>query len=378
MTRPDYIKHWSEIEPREALRPPGMKEAFAFHGPFSRATGLARLRINHVRLTPGSRLSPPGAFRDEEEFAYVVEGAPELWCDGYLYPLTEGYGIGFADRTGIAHTFINNSDKDARILVVAEAARYVTKIIQPLDSTQTENLRKMGKLWEDAPKRERGPHDALSDAQRGRPAAADARKSALPDFIVHWKDIRREPGSYPGSQEKLGIHSEFARHFGLTRVGVHHEVLPPGRRTSWPHAERDEEEFVFVLEGEPDVWIDGVLYRLKPGDGVGFPDKTGISHVFINNTEAPVRLIVAGEASRARSKVYYPMHPTRNQEIGEMLWTDVPKREMGPHDGMPDALRAKMAQDTPVKPEVSKEAHAKAPPKTKPAKPKPKPSKRKK
>ena len=66
------------------------------------------------------------------------------------------------------------------------------------------------------------------------------------------------------------------------RLGIHHERLPPGRRLCWPHAEADEEEFVFVLEGEPDLWLDGQVRRLKPGDGVSFPAGTGIAHTFPN------------------------------------------------------------------------------------------------
>jgi len=58
-----------------------------------------------------------------------------------------------------------------------------------------------------------------------------------------------------------------AGNFALKALGIHHERLPPGRRTSYPHAESAEEEFVYVIEGTPDVWLDGTLHRLKPGDG---------------------------------------------------------------------------------------------------------------
>lgn len=88
------------------------------------------------------------------------------------------------------------------------------------------------------------------------------------------------------------IGAPFGRHFGLTRLGIHHERLLPGRRTSYPHAESAEEEFVYVIEGAPDVWLDGELYRLGPGDAVGFPAGTGIAHTFLNNTEEDVRLLV--------------------------------------------------------------------------------------
>ena len=83
-----------------------------------------------------------------------------------------------------------------------------------------------------------------------------------PDCIKHWKEIQEpDNGTYPGSQELLSIGSPFGRHFGFARLGIHHELLPPGRRTSWPHCEETEDEFIYVIEGTPDVWLDGDLVR---------------------------------------------------------------------------------------------------------------------
>ena len=65
---------------------------------------------------------------------------------------------------------------------------------------------------------------------------------------------------------------------GLQRIGINLQRLAPGQRSWWPHAEEDEEEFVYVLEGEVDAWIDGVLHRMRPGDLAAFPAGTGISH----------------------------------------------------------------------------------------------------
>ena len=162
-----------------------------------------------------------------------------------------------------------------------------------------------------------------------------------PPFIAHWRDLKlADDYHYPGSRERLSVSSNFGRAFGLQKVGFNHELLPPGRCTSWPHAERDEEEFVFVIEGTPDVWIDGVLYRLQAGDAVGFPAGTGIAHTFINNTESDVRLLVGGERSRSDSACHYPLHPARNVAIGDLHWKDAPTVLKGDHDGIPDALRA--------------------------------------
>jgi uncharacterized cupin superfamily protein len=164
---------------------------------------------------------------------------------------------------------------------------------------------------------------------------------ARPDCITHYTDIQQaDEAHYPGSRELLAIGAPFGRHFGLTRLGIHHETLLPGRRTSWPHAESTEEEFVYIIAGTPDVWLDGALHRLQPGDGVGFKPGDGLAHTFINNTDVPVRLLVVGDTRRDDNQVHYPLHPSRNASIGAQWWSEHPKRDLGPHDGLPDALRA--------------------------------------
>ncbi len=160
------------------------------------------------------------------------------------------------------------------------------------------------------------------------------------ECVIHFSAIEgADDQHYPNSPELLSISASFSEHFGLMRLGIHHERLLPGRRVSWPHAEADEEEFVYVLEGTPDLWLDGHLRRLSPGEGAGFPAGTGLAHTFINNTDRDVRLLVVGEASRYRSRIDYPLHPKRNAEIAERHWRNAPVRELGPHDGLPDKSR---------------------------------------
>ncbi len=94
-----------------------------------------------------------------------------------------------------------------------------------------------------------------------------------------------------------------------------------------------------MLEGTPDVWLDGVLHRLQPGDSVGFKAGDGLAHTFINNTDQPVRLLCVGDTDRADNHIHYALHPERNRFIGERHWDTVPERELGDHDGLPDQLR---------------------------------------
>ena len=160
--------------------------------------------------------------------------------------------------------------------------------------------------------------------------------------IVHWREIENPKAwQYDHHDETMGHNAPFGRFFGLARIGIHHERLLPGRRTSFPHAERTEEEFVYVISGTPDVWLDGVLHRLGPGDGVGFPAGTGLAHSFINNSEAEVELLVIGDKSRADNQIIYPVNPERKAYHAD--WReDAPAHDLGGHDGLSAARRAEV------------------------------------
>ncbi|KVC55969.1 cupin domain-containing protein [Burkholderia stagnalis] len=154
-----------------------------------------------------------------------------------------------------------------------------------------------------------------------------------PDFIKHWTELEGpDDQHYPGDSELMEIGAPLARKLGLTRIGIHHVRLLPGRRTSYPHAESAEEEFAYVLEGTPDVWIDGNLHRLKPGDSVAFPAGTGICHTFLNNTRDEVRMIVIGETPKPENRIRYPMNEAY-EATRKDRWVDWPERPIGPHDG---------------------------------------------
>ena len=158
--------------------------------------------------------------------------------------------------------------------------------------------------------------------------------------ITHWSEIEAaEPWGYAQHDEKMGLNAALGAHFGLKRLGIHHHRLLPGRRTSFPHAESVEDEFVQVLAGTPDVWLDGVLHRLKPGDSVGFPAGTGLCHSFLNNTDAEVHLLVVGDTSTPENRIVYPLNLER-KAMREDWWHDAPVGELGPHDGLTDKRRS--------------------------------------
>lgn len=140
-----------------------------------------------------------------------------------------------------------------------------------------------------------------------------------------------------GAPEMAGQGNRLGHRLGLTRIGVNFEITPPGCRSSHPHAESKEEEFVVVLKGKPDVWIDGELFALDEGDCVAFPAGTGIAHSFLNNSHEDVHLLIIGEHQKPGNQLYYPLNPERMAKFAEKdrAWLDAPKRPLGPHDGVP-------------------------------------------
>lgn len=162
--------------------------------------------------------------------------------------------------------------------------------------------------------------------------------SHRPDCIRHWQELEEPDNThYPGSDELMAIGSPLARSLGLTRLGIHHIRLLPGRRMSYPHAESAEEEFVYVLEGAPDAWINGEIYSLKPGDAVGFPAGTGLCHTFINNSSEEARFLVVGEANKAENLIHYPLNPV-HEATREDRWVNPPQPQFGDHNGLPDKV----------------------------------------
>jgi uncharacterized cupin superfamily protein len=163
-----------------------------------------------------------------------------------------------------------------------------------------------------------------------------------PPFIIASASVPETSHRYPHSEEYTGRARAIGKAAGLLKLGVNLTRLPPGSRSSWPHAEENEEEFVYVLEGDVEAWIDGFVHPMRPGDFAAFPAGTGICHCFINNGAREALLLVGGEASRPDSRVYYPLHPERRNDLPPSVWwEDVPGRVMGVHDGMPDALRVR-------------------------------------
>lgn len=90
---------------------------------------------------------------------------------------------------------------------------------------------------------------------------------------------------------------------------VSHDVLKPGRRSASPHAHTTQDEVHVVLTGTPDLWLDGLLHRLQPGDAVYCKAGTGEAHTLINHTTDDVHVLTMARLEPDDEVHYVPDQP---------------------------------------------------------------------
>ena len=92
---------------------------------------------------------------------------------------------------------------------------------------------------------------------------------------------------------------------GLTQFGVNLTRLKPGAASALRHWHEQEDEFVFVLEGEITLIEDGGETVLKPGDCAGFKAGVPNGHHLVNKSERDVLYLEIGTRAAAE-RAHYP------------------------------------------------------------------------
>jgi uncharacterized cupin superfamily protein len=78
---------------------------------------------------------------------------------------------------------------------------------------------------------------------------------------------------------------------GLTKIGVNLTTLPPGKESSMRHHHTQEDEFVYVVEGEVVLITDGGEQLLPAGTCAGFPAGSRDGHHLVNRGDRPARYL---------------------------------------------------------------------------------------
>lgn len=82
--------------------------------------------------------------------------------------------------------------------------------------------------------------------------------------------------------------------FGLRNFGVNLTKLAPGGESALLHRHSAQDEFVFVLAGEPTLVTEAEEIKLRPGMCAGFPAR-GIAHQLVNRTDEEVLYLEIGD-----------------------------------------------------------------------------------
>lgn len=281
---------------------------------------LKRVAAQYFKIPSGYRSSEPHAESLEEEFVYIISGEIDLWLNGKIKRMAKGDCIGFPAGTGIGHCFINNYDSDCEIFVSGDRTKSDNQYHFHLDPSLESECG--DKWWKDMPKQTLGGHD-------GWPGEFD---TSLIDNEIEifnaFANIPNDSYSYPNDSETFGNGVCLSRQFGMKNIAIWLERMPPGKRSSWPHAHSVEEEFVFVLEGTPHVHLNGEEYEASPFTGIDFKAGSGVAHTLINKSSDFIYYLCVGECEPKDDKIYYPEHPDRNKEMRKKnaLWEEMAKR----------------------------------------------------
>lgn len=92
--------------------------------------------------------------------------------------------------------------------------------------------------------------------------------------------------------------------FGLTNFGVNLTCIAPGGISALQHCHQVQDEFIYVLEGNPTLKINERSVPLSPGMCAGFKAGTGEAHQLVNETTADIWYLEIGDRTAGDSALY--------------------------------------------------------------------------
>ncbi len=131
------------------------------------------------------------------------------------------------------------------------------------------------------------------------------------------KTIYPEPYA---SQVKGRLKRKLGDYFGLTQFGVNLTHLSPGAVSALAHSHSRQDEFIFILEGNPTLVLGQQEFVLNPGDCYGFKAGTGLAHQLVNRSQEIVTYLEMGDRA-AGDEVEYPNDDIKVIQSSSGEWT---------------------------------------------------------
>ena len=122
-----------------------------------------------------------------------------------------------------------------------------------------------------------------------------ARPVAL---IASEAPARTKPSNYPepfASRMQGRVKQPLGDLFGLTNFGVNLTRLAPKAVSALRHSHTKQDEFIYILQGNPVLHTNEGRTQLSPGMCAGFKAGTGNGHRLVNESTEDVVYLEAGE-----------------------------------------------------------------------------------
>jgi uncharacterized cupin superfamily protein len=118
---------------------------------------------------------------------------------------------------------------------------------------------------------------------------------------------RTKPSLYPepfASRMAGRVKHPLGDLFGLSNFGVNLVRMMPGAGSALRHAHSRQDEFVYILQGDPVLITDAGETQLSAGMCAGFKSGTGNGHQLLNRTSEEVIYLEVGDRSAGDAVVY--------------------------------------------------------------------------
>lgn len=119
--------------------------------------------------------------------------------------------------------------------------------------------------------------------------------------------LRAKPSVYPpilAARMKGREKRPLGDLFGLNNFGVNLTQLSSGATSALRHAHSKQDEFVYILQGNPTLHTNNGKQKLSPGMCVGFRAGTGNAHSLINETSEEVIYLEIGDRTGGDEVIY--------------------------------------------------------------------------
>lgn len=143
----------------------------------------------------------------------------------------------------------------------------------------------------------------------------------MPAFTPDQFIVERDAANHPTGEKMTEWISEAG---GLTQFGAFIETLAPGARSALKHWHSDEDEMVYVLDGEVTLVEGNETTILRRGDAATFRAGVAIGHCLENRSSQTTRCLVVGTRAGV-DRITYPDHDRvllRDRSKPGDIWTD--------------------------------------------------------